>query len=455
VRDACVLSLFIASLVGCGGAAKAPSAPKALAVADAGPTAVAAAAAAPPADAASEEDAVVPIARDDAKWGDRLALVTIVEFSDLQCPYCAKVAGTVDKLEASYGPSKLRVVWKNLPLPMHPHARDAAEAAEGVRALKGDEAFWRFAGRAFAAQDTLGPDTYARWVAEAGIDPATWNGAAAKGDWGAKVDRDMKLAMSFGIRGTPTFLVNGMATGGAIPYEEFAKLVDEELAKASAMIAKGVPADRVYARAAEENVKAQIAEAEKEEAERDKPDTNVYDVPAGTSPARGPKDAPVTIVEFSDFQCPFCKRVEPTLDEVRKKYGAKVRVVWKNEPLSFHPYARPAAELALEARAQKGDAAFWAAHDALFEASPKLDDDALLAIAKKGHLDVARVRKALDAKSHEDSITADEALATTLHADGTPHFFINGRRLAGAQPLEAFTAIIDEELAKGPAPKAK
>lgn len=115
--------------------------------------------------------------------------------------------------------------------------------------------------------------------------------------------------------------------------------------------------------------------APKEEVEDEEPvDTAVWKVPVGRSPVRGKADAPITIVEFSDFQCPFCKRAEPTIDEVRRTYGDKVRVVWKDEPLPFHPRATPAAELARFAYAKKGQDGFWKVHDALFASQPKLED---------------------------------------------------------------------------------
>ena len=114
-----------------------------------------------------------------------------------------------------------------------------------------------------------------------------------------------------------------------------------------------------------------------------------FAVPVGTSPARGDQAALVTIVEFGDFQCPFCARVQPQLEAVRKRYGKAVRIVWKNQPLPFHPRAEPAAELALEARAQKGDEAFFRVHDALFRA-PDLEEASLLEIAKGEALDLAR-----------------------------------------------------------------
>src|SRR6185369_15130925 len=121
--------------------------------------------------------------------------------------------------------------------------------------------------------------------------------------------------------------------------------------------------------------------------------------PVGNAPMQGKKDAPVTIIEFSDFQCPYCKRVEDSLKKVKETYPDKVRLVWKHEPLPFHPRAQPSAELSMEAKAEKGDAGFWAAHDKLFDIQPKLEDADLEKAASDLQLDVAKVKAAI--KDHK------------------------------------------------------
>jgi protein-disulfide isomerase len=444
-RASFLLVALSSGLAACSGAQPPPATPHAGTAADAGALAQAA--------PASEETAAIPIFADDAKWGARLAPVTIVAFEDFQCPFCARAAETLSKVQAEFGPDKLRVVFKHAPLPFHPNARPAAEAAEGVRALGGDGAFWRFYASAFAEQRDLSPESYAKWAAAAGVDPQ----AIAKGSpaWTAKVDRDLDVGKKLGVDGTPSFAVNGHFVVGAQPLEAFEKVVKDELAKATALAATGVAPDAVYATLAAVNLKEELAEAQKRQAEEDKPDTNVYKVPLGKSPALGDKNAPVTIVEFSDFQCPYCRAVEETLKSVREKYGKDVRLVWKNNPLPFHPRAEPAAELALEARAQKGDAGFWAAHDALFASQEKLADADLLAIAHDLKLDPAKVKDAIQKHKHAAAIEDDALEGDDFGAQGTPHFFVNGRRLVGAQPLEAFTALVDDELAKGRALAAK
>lgn len=193
------------------------------------------------------------------------------------------------------------------------------------------------------------------------------------------------------------------------------------------------------------------APATRPAAETPPPDAARWNVALGNAPVRGGRSALVTIVEFGDFQCPFTKRVQPTLDQVRSTYGDKVRIVWHDEPLPNHLQAIPAAELAREARAQKGDVAFWSVHDAIFAAAPALEDPVLERIAATAGLDVKKAMDAVHRHEHEKEVRADIERADSLRAKGTPHFFINGRRFVGAQPLEAFRAVIDEEMARAEA----
>ena len=172
-------------------------------------------------------------------------------------------------------------------------------------------------------------------------------------------------------------------------------------------------------------------------------------------PARGPADARVTIVEYSDFQCPFCARVYTTLeDQVLKEYGDKVRLVFKNYPLSnIHPWAEDGA-LASECAFQQGNDQFWAMYKGLFSNQADITKENLKdkasEIAKDGGLDVARFQDCLDGRKAADALKADTEEAAALGVTSTPTFFLNGRRLSGAQTYENFKQLIDQELgAKG------
>jgi protein-disulfide isomerase len=162
-------------------------------------------------------------------------------------------------------------------------------------------------------------------------------------------------------------------------------------------------------------------------------------------PSRGNARAPVTIVEFSDFQCPFCSRAGPTLKQIEQTYGKDVRIVWKHQPLPFHPEALPAA-LAAEAARQQGK--FWEMHDKLFENQRALSAASYEAWAKELGLDVGKFKAAMADPQVKERVLADQALGNKVGANGTPTFFVNGEKVVGAQPFEAFKAVIDRRLAK-------
>ncbi len=173
-------------------------------------------------------------------------------------------------------------------------------------------------------------------------------------------------------------------------------------------------------------------------------DTRIYKVPVGSSPVSGPAAAPVTIVVFSDFQCPFCKDMAQVLTDVRREFPTKVRLVFKHQPLppSMHPRAEPASQLAIEARGQKGDAGFWQAHDLLFASAPLLGDDDLARVARAIGLDPARAANAVTLHRHTQTILEDIQLGDSVGVRATPTVFVNGFKFEGGQPLEFFRAII-------------
>jgi protein-disulfide isomerase len=447
-----LLATLLALVVSCGGHA-APASPKGdpLVVGQNG-----ADAGAPAAAYVSEDDVVIPIAGDDAVRGSRLALVTVVVFTDFQCPFCSRLVPTLDRVREEYGDEKVRIVLKHNPLPFHNHARIAAEVGQGVLALKGQDAFWRYHDMAFLRQSVMSEDAVRAWALAAGVDEQALDDGLRKKRWTQKVDYDVSVAKRIGANGTPASFVNGVEVSGAQPFDKFKSVIDAELEKAKSLVDRGVDRDKVYTRLVAANFKPKdAAPSHDDDDDDDAPNQTVFKVPAGNAPARGPATAQVTIIEFSDFQCPFCKRVEETLARVRRDYGDKVRILWRDSPLPFHPRAEPAAELARAARAQKGDVGFWAMHDLIFDGHPKLEDADLEQMARTAKLDVAKAMAAVKGKTFKTGIDADLAVADDFAASGTPHFFINGRRFVGAQPYDKFKVIIDEEIAKADALLAK
>jgi protein-disulfide isomerase len=164
---------------------------------------------------------------------------------------------------------------------------------------------------------------------------------------------------------------------------------------------------------------------------------------AATGPAQGPATAPVTIVEFSDFQCPYCSRLTPTLEQIKAKYGDKVRIVFRQFPLPFHQNAQKAAEAALCANDQ---GKFWQLHDAMFSNQAALGVDQLKAKAAELGMKPDDFNKCLDSGAKVAVVEADKKAGSEAGVNGTPAMFINGRFLNGAVPLENVTSVIDDEL---------
>jgi protein-disulfide isomerase len=395
-------------------------------------------------------DSAVSVTAKDPTWGNSDAPVTVVEFSDFQCPFCSRVGETLNELKRVYGPDRLRLVWKNYPLPFHASARPAADAAMTVFALGGADAFWRFHDLVFANQRELSPENYQRWAVMVGLDGDKFQAELSAKHHVAKVDEDLALATRMGITGTPVFRINGIPLMGAQPIESFKEIIDPQLAAAKELAASGTPADQLYSVLSAKNAQAASAPEDEEKPAVPEPeDTAIWRVPVEKSdPARGPADALVTLVLFSDFQCPYCKRVEETLADLEQKYGSDLRIVWKDYPLPFHNRAVPAAVLARVAFAKKGVKGFWQAHRALFEGQDDLDDAALKVIAKGLGLSWPEIQRAMADHRFKDVFEASEDLAKTLKVSGTPCSFVNGYRVAGAVPAEKFVEVIDAQFAK-------
>lgn len=187
----------------------------------------------------------------------------------------------------------------------------------------------------------------------------------------------------------------------------------------------------------------------------------VYYVPLeGDEPQRGPDDALFTIVAFGDYQCPFCKNMEPVLEQLLQNHPGELRVVWMDFPLSGHRHARAAATAALEAQAQKGDEGYWQMHDKLFENQRQLDRQHLEKYAKEIGLDLRAFREALDTDKYASIIDRRVALGQALGFPGTPAFYLNGRYVPGL-PLQTWEGALQlrrptyERLVRNGVPKSR
>jgi protein-disulfide isomerase len=166
-------------------------------------------------------------------------------------------------------------------------------------------------------------------------------------------------------------------------------------------------------------------------------------VAAAGSPAKGAAGAPIEMIEFSDFQCPFCLRANPTVEQVLRTYGDRIHFVYRHYPLPGHPNARPAAEASACAAEQDK---FWPYHDRLFATPGKLSDADLKQSAAELGLNTAQFNSCVDTHKFRAHVDADMKAGEEAGVNGTPAFFINGRSVSGAQPFDVFKKVIDEEL---------
>ena len=388
----------------------------------------------------------IPIA-DSPVLGKPTAPITIIEFSEFQCPYCSRGSNTMKEVLGKF-PNDVKVVFKHFPLAFHQQAADASKAALAA----GEQGkFWEMHDKMFTVQKEMkGKDSAAfkEWSSgfakDLGLDVAKFMKDFDNPKWDEVIKRDQALGQKLGVRGTPHFFVNGERVKGAQPAAKFEEIIKRQLEEAKKHLAAGVKREDLYAKMVAQNYKAAEQQPQKPQAQQTV--VQYVDVTAA-DPSKGSKDPLVTIVEFSDFQCPFCTRVNPTLDQLMKNYGDKIRIVFKQNALPFHKEAKAAAEISLAAHEQ---GKFWEMHDALFAAQKQMKGADMTALgvelAQKIGINGGKLKKALESGKYSEKVKADMALAQKVGARGTPNFFVNGVQLVGAKPYAAFEAEVKKQI---------
>jgi protein-disulfide isomerase len=385
--------------------------------------------------------------KNDLWSGAKEPLVTVVEYTDIQCPFCSRLANSMHDLEKQY-PDDVRVVVKHFPLPMH---KDASLASQAILAAKAQGKGWEMHDKLFANQRALQKDKLIAYATELGVaDIQKFTSDLESGTFKGQVEADTKSGKTFAVRSTPSFFMNGKPFKGALPIDKLKAEVDKEIATAKKVMAdKGIKRGDFYGyvmKGAKAKRDAAAPKGKDQKARAGRPDASKsYAVPTDGRPSYGPDDALVTIVEFSDFQCPFCSRVNPTIAQIKEKYPKDVRIVFRQQPLPMHKEAPGAAKAALAA-ANQGK--FWEMHDALFENSRGLNDAKFTELAKGLGLDLAKFDADRNSPETAKKVAADQKVARQFGANGTPAFFVNGRFVSGAQPFDKFEALIKEEKAK-------
>jgi protein-disulfide isomerase len=361
------------------------------------------------------------------------APVTIVGWSDHACGYCRRVQPTLDRLARLY-PGQLRWVHRTLPLD-----DDDTLAAEAALAAGAQGRFLPMNDRLYAIGGRVDRAAVELIAGELGLDMVRFRADLDARTYRASIEADMADARTLGVVGTPTFFINGRPVFGNQPLGVFADVVDEELARAAqqragydALVASGKPSADAPAGASNEPRPLRA--------------TTIYRMGLGLpGHQRGPDDALVTVVVWSDFQCPYCAQAAPVFAHVSDKYKDSVRIVFRHLPMGFHRDAALAAEAAVAA-AEQGK--FWAFHDQVFAHFGRLARADLEQFARAAGLDLSAFRAALDERRYRDAVIAEAAAAEALGVSGTPTLFINGAPISGAPGVEVMDRVIDAHLAR-------
>ncbi len=361
--------------------------------------------------------------------GPVTAPVTIIDYSDFYCGFCKKVMPTLLQVTKNY-PDKVKLVFKHHPLSQTP-GQGSYFVHEAAVCAHEQAKFWEFFEAAFAYSGHPDPAAVRQIASQIGLNSQLFEGCLKTDRPKKVIEADLREAQSQKVDGTPTFFINGEVLAGAYPYETFQSKIESIINPRQAGTAPAAAA------AAAPKAVPQIAPQPVQRAE--------FNDLKGR-PSQGPEKAPITIVQFSDFHCPFCVRVEPTMDQIMKEYQGQVRKVWRHFPLSMHIGA-DRTHVASECANKQGK--FWEYHDKLFKnfSAPK-DDGLYISIAKEIGLKEKDFKKCLNDEGMLQQIRDDISAGSKVGVSGTPVAFINGLKLTGAQPFTSFKRVIDDELQK-------
>ncbi len=383
----------------------------------------------------------VALRGDEPQRGPDDAWVTVIEFADFECPYCAKGAGPLGEALDDLG-DDARLIFKHYPLPFHSRAMPAARAAYAAQQMG---KFWELHDWLYERRGDVGD--LRGHVASLGLDPDAFMKVMFSDEAATAIDDDMLAGGKAGVSGTPAYVVNGHLYRGAKSEEQWRAILEAERDAAKKT---GASRENVYATLMKD-AKDQLGDGKpvggkkpSANAPKRRPgeaDASVrYKVPTAGRPALGADEPLVTVVVFSDFQCPFCKRLAPVVHDVVKN-NPDVRVVFRQMPLPSHTQARQAAKAALAAHRQ---GKFWEMHDKLFAVQSALGQGTFRQLAQDLGLDMARFEKDLADPELDALIDQDMALAKQVGVVATPSSFVNGRYVRGAQTSTSLQSVIEQ-----------
>ncbi len=349
--------------------------------------------------------------------GPETAKLKIEQFSDFFCPYCKKQALVFNELREKY-PDQIQMTFRHFPLSGEPgegtfplHEASVCAAEQGK--------FWEFHDFVFQAKERVTVDSVSQAIALNDVDLK----ACMQAERGrSQVLGDLADAQTRGVNGAPTFFMNGEKITGMRPFNYFAEKLDPELAAKLAAERK----------------------AKKEELE------SRIDFTEAGRPTQGPEQAPVTIVEFSDFHCFFCQKLNPSLDQIMQDYPGKIRRVWRHFPLPIHPQA-PYAHVASECAHAQGK--FWELHNLIFANPSKArTSEDFKRMAGELGLDQALFDACYENEATKKRVENDVLMGFSKSVGSTPSLLINGELFVGAKPIEKLKEAIERKLAESQKP---
>jgi protein-disulfide isomerase len=332
------------------------------------------------------------------------AVVSITEFADFQCPYCASARSALDQVLREY-PHNVKLVFRSFPLDFHPDSMLAHRAALAARE---QGKFWEMHDLIFSHQRAMKRDDLFSMARSLGLDMDRFTADLQNEKLQREISADREEGKREGVDGTPTFYIDGQQMVGAASVADFERLITR------ALVAKGVQPDKVPI----------VAEA---------------------GPARGSEHAPVTVLWYSDVTSPLAISADHLMEQLLQAYPQQVRVVYKNRPLEFHRDAALAHQALVAAGAQ---GKFWPMHRALLAHQNALSATDLMSYATDLGLDTDRFLADLTSQTAHDQVQSDVTQAREAGVNGVPVFVVNGTRVDGIQPFSSLKAIVDEQLQK-------
>jgi protein-disulfide isomerase len=349
--------------------------------------------------------------------GPATASVTILLFSDFESFPCGRTAEVLSNLLSQS--SDVRLIFKHAPAPSNPNAILAHEAALAAGA---QGKFWEMHDLLFSHQSKLTRADLLTYATQLNLNSPAFQQALDAHTYRPIIERDLAEAKALGVTSTPTLFINGRRLVGPQGYSSLNAVISTVLA--------GIP-------------KSQLGQPDLTSAGP----AQSFDL--AHSPTKGTAAAAVTLVEFSDFQCPYCAEAAPIFQQLAAAYPTQLRLAFKHYPLPMHKESPLAHEAALAAGAQ---GKFWEMHDLIFATQDKLTRADLVAKAAQLHLDTLRFLRDLDTHRFKPAVEADRQEGERLGVDGTPFFFLNGHAISGGASLEDFKKLIEAALKETKAP---